>query len=192
MKQVVLCRHPAEYCQYVKVHVKTLTLVLLQQYNNTKTNNKTMKTELYMVSYLTCLSQAHAHSEACRHAWRKGNWQRIAQACINHPDTSDHSLYYQLTVEMFDTLYVISHLSVEGNHMGRNSKKTENRNIASCSSFDIHTFQVHLTVLLHNSSVRIIIHMWIHINRRKNTSSLNRFLWVCVTSMHFFLSSCKH
>lgn len=61
--------------------------------------------------YLAGLCQAHAHSEACRHARREGCRQRAAQAWIDHPDTSDHRLHDQLTAELFDAVHLLTHLS---------------------------------------------------------------------------------
>lgn len=63
-------------------------------------------------SYLTSLCQAHAYSEAGRHAWRKWCRQRAAQAWIDHQDTFDNRLHYQLTAEPFDTVNLLTCLSV--------------------------------------------------------------------------------
>lgn len=61
------------------------------------------------ISYLTGLCQAHAHSEAGRHARREGGGQRAAQTRIDHPNTSDHRLYYQLTTELFHAINFFRH-----------------------------------------------------------------------------------
>ena len=63
-------------------------------------------------SHLTGLCQTHAHPEAGGHARRQGGGQPAAQAWLDHPDTSDHRLHYELTGELFDAGCLLTHLPV--------------------------------------------------------------------------------
>lgn len=63
-------------------------------------------------SYLTGLCKAHSHSEAGRHAWRKGGGQRAAEDWINQLDTFNHGLYYQLTAELLNATNLLTRFSV--------------------------------------------------------------------------------
>ncbi len=62
---------------------------------------------LKRVSHLTSLCQAHAQSEAGRHA--RGEWmgQAIAQRWVDHTQAFHHRLHDQLTGELLHTLNIL-------------------------------------------------------------------------------------
>lgn len=86
---------------------------------------------MWAITYLAGLCQAHAHSEAGRHAWGEGGGQRAAQAWIYNPDTSDHRLHDQLTAELLDAADLLTEISV--NNKSKCCNCHSHRQVLTCN-----------------------------------------------------------